>query len=265
MKTKYDNIRWVVQRNLTSREDLEKMRASFAKTGVDHLEIDIIPFSSTLPEIDQSFRSIYYGSTTFLSLLQAAGRSFFFDEAAFSIENYLCHWGEKMLNHGASVTTFDALLAIPYASDKSLFIRPDDDSKSFAGEVIHFGEIKTWFDRLQTIGNTGLSGNTKIIVSTPYNIRCEWRLWIVEGKVVAASRYREYFRLKKERGCPPEVSAYAEARCREYMPHDVFVMDVCLCGDAYFIVECNCVNGAGFYDADVEEIIGRITKYVAER
>ncbi len=145
-----------------------------------------------------------------------------------------------------------------YASDKLLFIRPNDDSKSFAGEVNRFDEIGSWFEKLRIVENSGLSPETKIIVSEPYNIQYEWRLWIVNKKVVAASKYREYFRLKKESGCPVDVTSFAIERCWQYTPHDVFVMDICLCGDEYFIVECGCMNGAGFYHANIRGHLLRV-------
>jgi len=44
------------------------------------------------------------------------------------------------------------------------------------------------------------------------------------------SKYRHYFKLKKEEGCPDSVVAFAQARCEKYTPHDVFVMDICLWG-----------------------------------
>ncbi|HEX7846786.1 MAG TPA: ATP-grasp domain-containing protein, partial [Chitinophagaceae bacterium] len=136
--------------------------------------------------------------------------------------------------------------------------------KSFAGEVISYDELRNWFEKLKTIENTDLSLETKIIVSEPYNVAREWRLWITKKKVIAASQYREYFKLKKSRGCPEEVIRYAETRCEEYTPHDTFVMDICQCGDRYYIVECNCLNGAGFYNADVEAIIFSVTMHFVQ-
>ena len=258
----YANIQWVVQRNLTSKTDLESLQLSCEATGVTFQPIDIIPFSSSLPAFDNNRRSIFYGSTTLCSLVAANDQlkaGLFFDDALFSIENYFNRWGKYMLNYGAVVTTFQSLMNQDEASDKLFFIRPDDDSKSFSGETKSFGEIKSWYDQLKMVENTNLSPDTAIVVSTPYNIHYEWRLWIVNGKVVTASKYRTYFRLTKERGCPPEVIAFAESRCREYTPHAVFVMDVCLCGDDFFIVECGCMNAAGFYHADVTAIVAAVS------
>jgi hypothetical protein len=186
----------------------------------------------------------------------------FFNEQSFSIENYIKEWGVHMLNYNASITTFQELMENrDYSANQLLFIRPNDDNKSFAGEIKRYCDIADWFKLLSGVENSFLDSDTKIVIAEPYNIQYEWRLWIVNGKVVAASKYREYFKLKKERGCPEAVKIFAEARCREFMPHDVFVMDICLCGDEFYIVECGCMNAAGFYAADIAEIVARVSAY----
>lgn len=262
----YAGIQWVVQRNLTGTTDLEGLQRSFERVGVSFQMIDIVPFSASLPPFDDHRRSIFYGSTTLCGLVAANEQwspGLFFDQTLFSIQNYFNRWGTYMLNYGAEVTTFDALMSRKEAPDQLFFIRPDDDSKSFAGETKSFADIKTWYDQLNVVENTNLSPDTPIVVSAPYNIKYEWRLWIVNGKVITASKYRTYFKLTKEAGCPAEVIAFAENRCREYTPHAVFVMDVCLCGDDFYIVECGCMNAAGFYKADVTAIVAAVSAYFA--
>ena len=265
MNEKYQNIQWVVQRNLTSQSDFEQLKSSCHKIGVRFVEFDIIPFTAKLPEFDRTRNAIIYGSTTFNGLAFEDAdlrRGVFFDEVTFSIENYIEKWGRHMLNYDASIITFEELIGSDrYNSDKLLFIRPNDDSKSFAGEVKRFDEIGDWYEKLKVVENTNLSLISKIVVSEPYKIKYEWRLWIVNKKVVAASKYREHFKLRTEEGCPVDVVSFAEERCKEYTPFDVFVMDICLCGDEYFIVECGCMNGAGFYKANIENIVSKVTDY----
>jgi hypothetical protein len=268
MHSKYENVQWVVQQNLTAPAEFEDLRKACGQIGIRFIGLDIIPFSSSLPAFDRSRHSIVYGSTTFNKLASEdaqLSKSVFFDEQAFSMANYMEQWGQYMLNYGATVTSFQDLINHgQYGADELLFIRPDNDSKSFAGEVKRFAEIGQWYEQLRQVANTDLSPSSHILVAKPYNIQYEWRLWIVNKKVIAASRYREYFRLSKQEGCPNEVVAFAEERCGEYVPHDVFVMDVCLCGDSYFIVECGCVNGTGFYKANIEKIVRGITEYVVD-
>jgi hypothetical protein len=264
MASKYQNVQWVVQQNLTSKEDFEGLMDACEKLGISFHPVIIVPFSSELPEFDMKKHSIPYGSTTFNALVcqdDILAKGLFFNEATFSMQNYFDRWGEYILNYGSRICTFHELMNSSTENDKLLFIRPNDDSKSFAGDVIRFGEIKEWYNKLSSLANINLSLNTKIVVSELYNIQIEWRLWIIEKKVVAASKYRELFRLKKEEGCPAEVVSFAENRCIEYTPHDVFVMDVCLSGDGYYIVECGCMNGAGFYKAKIESIVKSATDY----
>ena len=262
---KYKRIQWVVQRNLTSPADFEGMKIACEKIGVSFIALDIIPFTAELPPFNRSRRSIIYGSTTFNALAyedESLREGIFFNKRRFSIENYNSQWGQYMLNYEASICSFRELIENRlYPADKLLFIRPDDDSKSFAGETKRFDEIAGWFSMLMGVENSTLSADSKIVVSEPYNIQYEWRLWIVNKKVVAASKYREYFKLRKEEGCPAAVVDFAEERCQEYTPHDVFVMDICLCGDEYFIVECGCMNGAGFYKGNIESIISNVSEY----
>lgn len=269
MNRKYDKVQWVVQRNLTSKPDFEAIKSACNKIGVPFIELDIIPFTATLPEFNRSRHSIIYGSTTFNSLAsgdKSLREGMFFDETSFSIENYIQKWGRHMLNYDSLITSFKELIeGNKYSPDKLLFIRPNDDSKSFAGEVKRFDEIASWYNKLREVENINLTAESKIIVSEPYNIHYEWRLWIVNKKVVAASKYREYFKLKKEEGCPPAVVSFAEDRCQQYTPHDVFVMDICLCGDEYYIVECGCMNGAGFYHANIDNIVSHVTDYFVSR
>jgi hypothetical protein len=49
----------------------------------------------------------------------------------------------------------------------------------------------------------------------------------VANGVFSISQYRNNFKLEKHKGCPSEVVAFAEERCLQFTPHDVFVMDVC--------------------------------------
>jgi hypothetical protein len=267
MSTNYNNIQWVIQRNLTNTDDLKTLVQGCEKISVPFIEFDIIPFTDQLPEFDKSRQSIFYGSTTMGQLVykdSSLNKGFFFNHQSFSIENYFAKWGSHMLNHGALVTSFRELISKPYEADKLLFIRPDDDSKSFSGEVKKFSEIVSWYARLTMFDNISLSLESKIVVSEPYHLRYEWRLWIVNNHVVTASKYREDFKLKKERGCPLDVIQFAEQRCLEYTPHDVFVMDICQTGDAYYIVECGCLNSAGFYHADIGAIVNSVTEYFSK-
>lgn len=153
-------IYWLIQQNITNTDDLERLQHACIAAGVGVENIDIIPFSDSLPPIDTSRNYIVYGSIT-LSRLAVRDpllqKGVFFDETIFSMENYLKKWGRHMLNAGAQVLTLDELVQQDIAGDKLLFIRPDDDNKSFAGEVKSFAELKQWHTQLAAADRTDLS------------------------------------------------------------------------------------------------------------
>ena len=270
MENKFNDIQWVVQNNLTKAELMDDLKGGCNAIGVDHIEVKVIPFSDELPDFPEKKHSIYYGSTTMMYNIFKRHKNslynpgLFFDEYTFTMENYFEQWGKHMLNYDAGITTFEELMSKEYEKDHLLFIRPNDDSKSFAGEVVEFERVGKWYENLIGFENINLTLSTKIVAGEPYKIKKEWRLWIVNEVVIASSQYKDGQSLKKVEGAPKEVIDFAEARCKEYTPHDIFVMDICLCGDELFILECGCVNSAGFYASKVHDIVYYVTEAYSE-
>lgn len=271
---KYENIQWVVEMNTTQVATVAgddyfgKIKSCCESNGIDFIPIRVIPFSGELPSFPMEKQSIFYGGTTLSELASKIPnlKAGVFLNENFSIENYLSKWGELMLNSDAIFTTFGELSSFIFtAYDRLFFIRPDADDKSFAGCVKSFEEIWDWSNRLVTFGNDLLNNDTKIIASTPYNIKYEYRIWVINGVPVESSKYCENFTVTKERGCPQGVLDFVKKACSIYTPSDVFVMDVALCGDEYFIIECNCVNSSGFYAASIETIILTISDYFIKK
>ena len=261
---KYKNIQWVVQNNLTKKELMDYLKGGCEAISVDHVEVKVVPFSDELPFFPTEKKSIFYGSTTMMNNVYKESKlkeGLFFDENTFTMENYFSVWGKHMLNYDAGITSFRELMKQNYAPEQILFIRPNDDSKSFAGEVVEFGRVDSWYKNLIGYENINLNLDTKIVAGEPYKIKKEWRLWIVDKKVISSSQYKDGQFLKKIKDAPEYVVSFAESRCQEYTPHDVFVMDICLCGDELFILECGCMNSAGFYASDVHKIVSSATEY----
>lgn len=262
-------VRWIVQNNLVPESELRDIEKTCHKIGADHFEMLVIPFTpfEELPKfpIDKEHTNFYFGSTTLMygvyNNVKPVG--LFFNEN-FSMENYIKVWGEHMLSSEAQITTFEQFSKQSHDKESLWFIRPDADDKSFVGEVKSFEEIVNWSTTFAKYDNVILNEKTKIIVGPPYNLKKEWRNYIVDGKVVTSSQYRENFRLKKTRlNIPQEMLDFVEARCKEYMPHKCFAMDVAYCGDSYYIIECGCLNSVGLYDCDVPKLVEAITAYTS--
>jgi len=264
-------IRWVIQNNLSSENgDYNKMVLACNELGLESEGIQVIPFSPDIPShtIDDKI-NIYYGATTLMYNLYHQynkPKGLFFDEEKFSMENYLNIWGEHMINHGSKVTTFKEISQENISDDELFFIRPDADDKSFAGEVMSFGRIKTFLSGITKADNVILNEDTKIVIGTPYNITKEWRNYVVNGKVVTSSMYRKNFKLHKDgKDIPLDMIRFVEDRCKEYMPDACFAMDIALCGGDYYIIECGCINSVGLYHADIKKLIESISNHIIQQ
>jgi len=264
-------VRWIAQNNLISEIDRDRMKQACDNLGVMYEGVHVLPFAYGLPKFteDDSI-NVYYGSTTFISNLMQTDldkTGIFLDESKFLMSNYLSQWGEHMLSSEARVLKFKEFIAEDHEPKSSWFIRPNADSKSFDGNVKDFGEIENWFNNVQQMfDNVELDENTDILVGPAYNIRKEWRNFVVDGKVVSSSLYRENFRLKKSADdIPAEMIEFVEARAKEYSPNEVFVMDIALCGGdhEYYIIECGCMNSVGFYHSDIQQIVKSVTDHVS--
>ena len=261
------NVRWIVQDNLISENDRGQIKSACESLGVDYEAIIVIPFSDSLPDFTVDDKvNIYYGSTTLINNIYKQFNKpvgVFYDEETFSMENYLSQWGDKMLNSDARVITFDELVLESHEDDSLWFIRPDKDDKSFDGQMMTFAKIKEWSKNFMVYDNVTLTGQTKVLVGPTYNIKKEWRNYIVDGKVVESTLYRENFMLKKSnKDIPADMIQFVEECCSKYMPYNSFAMDIAFCGDTYYIIECGCINSVGFYAANIQKIIKALTESV---
>ena len=268
-------IRWIIQENDYSSEDVTQINRACDKIGVPYVNIKVIPFTNELPDfpVDDEYENIYYGGITMIDLLirdYNSPKGVFMDRETFSMENYVGRWGEHMLSSDAEFMTFQEFVDRDYPENQTFFIRPDADNKSFAGQVLMFGEIESWYSNLLKDDVYGLGPDTKIMIGPAYNIRKEWRNYIVNGKVVTSSMYRKDFRLHEDgKDIPEEMINFVEDRCAEYQPHDVFAMDIAEVLDdgkpKYYIIECGGLNSVGFYHCDIDKFVGSLTDYLANK
>lgn len=258
--------RWIIQNNLIHENDLNKMQEACTQNNVDYEEVTIIPFSEGLPDFTVGDGNIYYGSTTFMYNVYNQlnkPKGLFFDDKLFTMENYNKQWGDYMLNGDAEITTFEKLLKRKLPDEQEYFIRPNADDKSFDGVVKKFKDIKDWHKSFIQYDNVNLSDQTKILFGEAYNVEKEWRNFIVDGEVVTSSRYRKNFLLSKSNtDIPDDMIDFVNKRCDEYMPHENFIMDIALCGGDYYIIECGCINSAGFYSADINKLISSLSEWM---
>ena len=263
-------VRWVVQSNLLSENDIELIKDACDQLDIEFFPVKVIPFSTEIPyiPIDKKF-NIYYGSTLFIDNVNQKlnnPKGIFYSSEEFTMSNYINKWGNHLLSSEAQITNFNELCAKEYDVTSEWFIRPNADDKSFAGIIMDFQSIKDWKNKFQQFDSVELNEKTEILVGPAYHIKKEWRNFIVDKKIISSSLYRKDHKLYiSSTDIPNEMLQFVLARCEEYTPNSIFVMDIGLCGDNYYIIECGCMNSAGFYLANVNSIVKAVSESLSEK
>jgi hypothetical protein len=258
---------YIVQTNLINNDDLELLKEALNAEKADWYPVKVAPFMYDYVEGEPSpgfFDNnpvVVYGSGTLVRVAQNRGWGpGVWNNANLSYDKYIEHYGAEMLNYDSVVHRFKDVPKF----DGIRFIRPVNDGKAFAGEVIESENFEIWRDQVLELGAHTFP-ETAVLVSTVKKTLVEWRFFVVDKKVVSGSRYSYQGRLWVEdlRGRDMDIEAwqYAQSQVDKWQPADAFVIDVVeLDTHEFKIVELNNLNAAGFYASNIRLVIQAIEK-----
>lgn len=260
-------INWILQKNLTKPAILKRIKAALNQTDETWQEIEVIPFSEKLPKIkNKNAFNIIYGSTTFMLNAfkdKAYKQGVFYHPETFQMRNYVNKWKENVLNDDGYLIEFGKISHIKSQPLQKWFIRPNHDGKEFSGRVDTFESLVKWSQKICTLNLPVFNAKTTVWIAQPKVIIKEWRLFIVDDKIVSASKYMEQGVLtENETDIPIAMLNFASNRIKEYRLSAIYVMDIAEITNGYKLIECNCFNGTGFYKHDIEKIISAINEWI---
>lgn len=263
-------INWVLQKNLTKSEILTRIKNIVDTDNESWEEIEVVPFSGELPKLTKKgLVNIPYGSTSLMlnaSKDSSYSNGLFYDPSKFKISNYVKAWKKNMLNFDGLLTTFGEIESLDYQMNKNIFIRPNHDGKEFEGRVDSFTNILNWSKKISKLNIVELNQSTEVWISSPKNIEKEWRIFIVDNTIISSCRYMSNGLLDEDStDSPIEMIKFIEDRINEYKLDDVYVMDIAKSENKYKIIECNCFNGTGFYNHNIEAIVIAINNLVRRK
>lgn len=130
-----------------------------------------------------------------------------------------------------------------------VFLRPDDGFKSFTGSLVADEQFGEWYAARQAFY---LPGNTPIIAAKPVKIHAEYRCFLCDGRVIAASRYQPT--ISPDVGS--DVVAWIEEAHRQSgEPLRIYAADIAMTEDGFRVVEIGCVPCLDFYDASLNVLV----------
>jgi len=182
---------------------------------------------------------------------------------------YYAFLDQFLLNQRYGFYPFQALhksrdfLFETYGRDGKLFIRPDSGYKIFHGQVTN---EKHYEADLNLMGFYGPKPEELVLVAEPQELEKEWRLVVVNGKIVSGSEYQPYVGKMPEFDPPPiEVIAFGgKIASAGWQPETAWVMDICRTknGDLR-LIEINSFSCSCLYGCELEPIVREVSR-VAE-
>jgi hypothetical protein len=275
---------YIIQENVFREQHYDMLEKALTRMNLQHVKVRIFPFVDKIARIDdipegvedltvQDFHSGNYNVDDLPDFDPGREDVFVFGaiKLARIVKNkgwypgsmmnenhdymvYKEHYKENLLNYDSQIfKTSDKFSWLP---GERKFIRPTQDTKSFTGQVFYEKEWEEFIENyLYNYKSEIFNEETLIQVSTVKEIYKEIRFWVVDGKVITGSQYRLGNQTLYDEYYEDEAKEFAQSMVDKFQLAKAFVIDVCLTDSGWKVVECGCINCAGFYKADLQKVI----------
>lgn len=266
------SVTWVLESNVFAEVCFDEMVAHFQANSIPYHVVRVIPFvheiDGPVPQIEGP--CVVYGSIGVQKLARKHGWTpgVFTDEVGFSEAGAVAALGDLMVNADARRMLISEVAdyAFERGHDREFFIKPNTDTKQFAGTVMEGYEFVPWLAKMHNTGYLD-DNDFEVVVSEPKKLGCEWRVVVVDGRIVESSLYRQYGIVKPERHIIPEVEQIVMEAHNRFVPAPAYVIDIAQVryGDEWDcrVIEYNTLNSAGLYACRPGPIIDAINEMLA--
>ena len=227
-------MQWILQSDCFQEKGFRRLLDTLERLDLPHSVHDIIPFTMDLrPEIEppaEGEARIVMGALKMARIAQERGwwpGSFL--NANFDYQVEMAHWPGRMLNADARFSSFADVPSLPKAWRGMMFIRPVHDTKAFNGRAMSWKQYQEWRHEVVDEGKRDgyiLDGDTPVMTAQATNIYQEYRIWVVDGRVVTGSLYKLDRRSHQLAQVDDDVLRFAQGTVDQWGPADCFVLDV---------------------------------------
>lgn len=252
---------WVVQDNLYDEKSFVLLLDQLERQNVQFELVKLIPFDHVLqPDVNPTDNVFVCGSTSLGNVAKSKGWTPGYFDNNLNMEIVTEKYGDQMLNSDMIVSKFKD---VSPEWDR-FFIRPCSDKKEFAGQVMNKGEFSNWQEKIIVLDGTSswtsLTGDDDVMIAPVVHIFSEYRFFVVDGKVITGSLYKQGNRVYYSNQVDKEVYDYAQSMVGVWQPDRAFCLDVAVTEKGYSVIEINSINSAGFYECDMGKFVNAINE-----
>jgi len=267
---------WLLEKDVFD-ENLASLKEAITSQGMEFKEWDVTSWGVwPTQEGDDAILNlfqpeedcvIFYGSLQTARRLQQKAK--WIPGVYATLPNYECthyyaYLGKYLLNSDYVMLPFGELnrrkdwLLKTLGNNGCLFIRPSSGFKIFTGKVVY---KETWDKDIELLGWYDVEPEKTVVVAEPRNILKEWRIVIVDKKVVTGSLYRSCGTVDQQSGLPQDVLDYAnEIASQGFQPDRAWTADICQVSDGLQLLEIGSFSCAGLYKCDMQKVVQAVSE-----
>jgi hypothetical protein len=150
-----------------------------------------------------------------------------------------------------------------FGKETKVFLRPDSGEKTFTGQLVDLQDHEEFINLCKSLGIE----HELVIVSTPKNIRGEYRFVVSEKGIIAQSTYQ----FQGLRTIIPSTPKGAREMCEKVIavgwhPAPVYCVDIAEDNDGKFwLLELTSFTSAGLYACNPTDIVREVSKIAQEK
>jgi hypothetical protein len=256
---------WLLETGVWKDDNVTRMIRIIQDLG---LTVHVVPYtpqaSAEFDAIDDDGPIIFYGSINTSEYLRVRHRDWvpfiWMDQNAFRCTTYYAHWGKYLLQEHYGFYPFAELprlkdrLYADFGRDDMVFIRPDDNDKSFSARLVPRDNFEQWREEVRLI-NAGPA--SLVVVAAPVTIDAECRFVIADHKAVAGTFYKGGGKATPFAGdLSGAARLAAQVAADPWQPRPVYTLDMGFtrAGECR-VVEINGINSSGLYRCDLASVI----------
>lgn len=262
--------KWIIS-NLGHRDNIEKLSYSIQEIGRDCSVLNLEEISNLCYELNTKKECIITrGSIWSNSNFKKhnpywvgnchSKESFLCSSYYPFLGKYLTQKNYIFLPFSELIRKIDWIYKILGKEDK-IFLRPDSGEKEFSGEIVHKNMFEHWKENTyRTLEYASIPHSIMCVVSSPEDVYDEYRLLIVDKKVITGSSYRIAKHIHQEQICKiknKDIIDFAETVINDNYPilPRFHVLDISRNSTGEnSVMEVGCFCCCGLYEMDFKSV-----------